>query len=171
MLIFAVTLVIGIAIVFGCEKLFLPVTELTGIEKIVQPVRTWGSQVALNNESLAVEYDCSLMGVDTLSAIFAVTNTSVEPIIFDVDELTERFPARYSDASGEISLDVSVAATKRELLPGDSAWLWVDVPLDDSPFDFSFAYSFVNSRRVGTAFVSVGRQVKSYTCNAQESAR
>jgi hypothetical protein len=169
--IFAATLSIGIAVVFGFERLFLPVTELTSLEKFVEPVRTWGPQVDLNNESLAVEYDCSLMGVDTLSAIFTVTHTGVEPISFDVDELTEKFPARLTDASGELSLDVSAEATKRELLPGDSAWLWVDVPLDSSPFDFSFRYRFSNSLRTRTAFVSVGSQVKSYTCNAQEYSR
>jgi len=165
-----ITLAIGVAIAVGLDKFLLSETDLTGIENAVEEVRLPEPRVD-PSESLLIEYDCSLMGVDTLTALFTVTNIGGGSISFDINERTGRFPAHVSNAADHVDLIVSAEVSKRELRPGESAGGFVDVPQDGSPFDLSFRYRFGNSLLTRWASVDVPSQEKSYTCNAQESPR
>jgi hypothetical protein len=166
LLTFMLTFVVGIAVFAGLHALFLSEGEIAHLRDSVDEVEKGQFPRNWNAEPLAVEYNCSLMGVDSLDALFILTNNGSEPIYFTIDNRYGKSLVHLSDASGKLNQDARADIYRRELLPGETVGLAVPVPLDGAPFDLSLRYQIGERLRSDSVFVSVPSQVKSYTCGA-----
>ena len=156
------TFVLSLVCISALNNYLLSSIEMAAISSSVDSVEV-NELINAFQSPLLVEYECSLIGRDSLDALFRVTNISHDTVYFSVDE-NSKFQAYISNAY-DLRQDTS-AEIKNQILPGESTTLWVSVPVDSDPFDISIPYNRGDPSKSHATFESVAQQIKSYTCNA-----
>lgn len=116
---------------------------------------------------LKVEYRCSLMGVDSLDAIFEVTNDGSETIHFPTDKDSGKLPITMyvrSELSREIMESISIPT--ESLKPAQSTYFSVRLPPKSNGFNMSFQY-WSGNQSPRDISVHTDRQIKSFTCTGE----
>ena len=113
---------------------------------------------------LVIEYDCSVIGGDSSNAIFTATNVGSEIVYFNcTGDQSCQFDVVLTDAFSKSSSKVTAQAFARELAPGESAVLSVNVPLNRPLHDLFFSFRFGKNGWHRDDYASTGAEI--YECN------
>jgi len=157
------TFIISLVSIWALDNYLLSSSEMSEISRSVDRIEV-SELTGPFQAPLLVEYECSLMGRDSLFAVFRVTNISQDTIYFNLDK-NGKFEVYIFNAY-DLGQNAS-AEIKNQILPEESTNLWVSVPVNSDQFDISIPYHRGDPSKSHSVIESVGQQIKSYTCNAR----
>ena len=141
---FAALLTFGIGVVVASLLIFS--TQLPKIEVI--------------NSEIEIKYVESLSGVDSLDAIFYVTNNTAENVYYFGDHKTNNQDSLINQNGIVEFMKTHEGAeiTEYELKPNESTYFWIPSPQNEKPFEASFILRIGDKRKEKVIVVEVHKQ-------------
>ena len=169
------TFLLGVAITFSIILLTpLPNTDSPKIEKLEYSHSEIDEPFCeLEQDGIEIQYFWSLMGKDSLTGFFGVTNNSTETIYFPGYEKNSHVRVwikQNKKLEPAIKLSCGNGLKRQELRPGEFATFTIPVPDNNKPFEVGFDFLIgehpewsKDGRELKTIWVKVNRQWKSFT--------
>jgi hypothetical protein len=162
---FGIGLAIDSALIFSVQIPKVEVIDKTFVSSL-EPVKP-----EVINGEIEIKYESSLYGVDSIEAVFKVTNKTAETIYYRGYDKTDNRESwiKQNGKIKYIETPQGAETTQQELKPQESTYFWIAAPLNEKPFEAGFVLRTGEQRRERTISMRVKKHLKPKYCIEREA--